>query len=69
MLYRLHYATPPGLGPSFGIVVDDSTMTWTTDPAGYTLDKPVPGYFTCGGPIGSGKQFVAHPGGKATLLK
>ncbi len=69
MLYRMHYATAPGIGPSFGIVVDDATMTWTSDPPGHDINQPVTGYFTRGGPIGSGKQFQVCPGGKASEIK
>lgn len=69
MLYRTHFQNPPGVGPSFGITVDDETMTWVSDPPGNDLTKPITAYFSRGGPIGSGKQFEVLPGGKARLIK
>ncbi len=72
MHYRSHYGGAPGIFPSFGIIVDDQTMTWTTDPLGNDIPKPMMGVpFTREGssPIGSGKAFDLFPGGRAQLSR
>jgi hypothetical protein len=72
MRYRGHYAGAVGVFPSFGIIVDDQTMTWTTDPQGNDIPEPMMGVpFTREGssPIGSGRAFDLFPGGKARPSK
>jgi hypothetical protein len=60
-MYRTHYGGAPGVEPSFGIVVDSDSLTWTSDPPGNDLRKPMLLYFTGGDhSIGSGKQFVRY---------
>lgn len=56
-----------GQGRSFTIIVDDQTMTWTTEPPGNNIAKPLTLYFSLkgGGPIGSGRNFTVLPGGRA----
>jgi hypothetical protein len=60
-IYRTHYVDP--IHGSFGIVVDDETMTWTSDPPGRSLEKAVTAYFSRGGPPGSGRTFTVLPNG------
>ena len=68
MLYRVHNAGAPGVKPSFGIVVDDETMTWSSDPPGHDLDQALFGvYASRGGAPRSGKAFDLFPGGRAEL--
>jgi hypothetical protein len=69
MLYSCHFSDLPNQR-AFGIVVDDETMTWTSEPPGQEIPAVWTGYFSRqgGGPIGSGKQFEVLPGGKARLV-
>jgi hypothetical protein len=68
MIYRMHFSDM-ARARAFGIVVDDETLTWASDPAGHDLTEPITGYFSRGGPVGSGKQFEVFPGGRARLTK
>jgi hypothetical protein len=58
-------------GQSFGIVIDDETMTWSSDPPGGTIERPMTTYFPRegGGPPGSGRNFEVLPGGKVRSVK
>jgi hypothetical protein len=68
--YRNHYGGAPGVLPSFGIVVDSETETWTSDPPGHDIPRPMVLYFTGGDhAIGSGKQYEVYPGGRARFVK
>ena len=53
----------------FGIVVDDETMKWVSDPPGRELLRPERFQFSSSGAIGSGKEFEVHPGGRALEVK
>lgn len=66
MRYRMHYANP--IHGSFGIVVDDETLTWVSDPPGRDISEPIrSAYFAREGvnPPGSGRLFTIFPGGRA----
>ena len=54
---------------SFGIVVDEETMTWISDPPGIDIAESIVGYFGKGGPLWSGKQVEILPGGFARSIE
>jgi hypothetical protein len=68
MKYRTHLSDM-ARQRAFGIIVDDQTLTWVSDPPGNDIAEPFTSYFTRegGGPIGSGRQFKVLPGGQARL--
>lgn len=48
---------------NFGVTIDDEKMTWTSNPPGRVIAKPMKLYTSSGGPPGSGKQFTIMPDG------
>ena len=66
MKYRTHFSDMAHQR-AFGIIVDEETMTWTSDPPGNDISEPITAYFSRegGGPIGSSKQFEVFPDGHA----
>jgi hypothetical protein len=48
---------------NFGVTIDDEKMTWTSNPPGKTISKPMTLYFSRGGPVGSGREFTILPDG------
>jgi hypothetical protein len=48
---------------NFGVTVDDEKMTWTSNPSGRVIEKPITLYFSRGGPVGSGRKFTIFPDG------
>jgi hypothetical protein len=70
MLFRGHWAGLPGIKPGFGVVVDDETMTWRSDPPGHDLEQPFTAYFPRqDGALHKGKNFEVLPGGRAREVK
>jgi hypothetical protein len=66
MRYRMHYSHP--IHGSFGIVVDDESMTWVSDPPGTEIAERIDAaYFSREGvnQPGSGRVFTLFPGGRA----
>jgi hypothetical protein len=71
MIYRMHFSDMAHVR-TFGVVVDDETMTWTSDPKGEDLERPIIGALYAvegGGPIGSSKRFDVFPGGRAAISR
>lgn len=72
MKYRFHNGGAPGVLPSFGVIIDDESMTWRSDPAGHDLSKPIFGQYAVregDAPLGSGKTFDVYPGGRVQESK
>jgi hypothetical protein len=67
MRYRAHYAGTPGVLPAFGIVVDDQSMTWVSDPSGYNIPEPMINLRTIGEGLAPGKYFDIFPDGTARI--
>lgn len=53
-------------GATFGIIIDERTLSWTSDPPEHDIRDAIEAYFTCGGPPGSGRWFRVFPGGRVT---
>jgi len=68
MKYSGHYNDPAH--GSFGITVDDETMTWVSNPPGRDLREAKQDVrLNKGGTPGAGKSFDLFPGGRAQLHK
>jgi hypothetical protein len=65
MLYRLLERGIPGV-PSADIIIDDATMTWTSEPPGHPLAETLVAAFSAPGPYGTDRrEFKVFPNGRA----